>query len=125
MPAGPVTVRFTSLDLPGLRALARQFPSEDAAINEIARLEGVLTLPTGAVHVVSDVHGEHKKLHHILNNASGVLRPLVNRVLSELSEDDRRELLNIIYYPSQLFGHLGLEQLALSERVVFVQTMLR
>jgi fructose-1,6-bisphosphatase len=33
------------------------------------------------VHIVSDVHGEHKKLQHILNNASGSLRPLVETLL--------------------------------------------
>src|SRR5687767_7802039 len=63
--------------LPYLRALARRFPTADAALAEIGHLEAVLTLPKGTVHVVSDVHGEHKKLTHIVNNASGRLRPLV------------------------------------------------
>ncbi|HEY5869233.1 MAG TPA: fructose-bisphosphatase class III, partial [Candidatus Tectomicrobia bacterium] len=66
--------RFTSQELPALRALARRFPTIDAAVSEIAYLEALLHLPKGTVHIVSDVHGEDKKLHHILNNASGSLR---------------------------------------------------
>jgi fructose-1,6-bisphosphatase-3 len=57
-----------------LRALAQSFPTNDPAIAEIAYLEAVLNLPKGAVHIISDVHGEYKKLQHILNNASGSLR---------------------------------------------------
>ena len=60
--------------LPYLRALSRRFPTADAALAEIGHLEAVLTLPKGTVHVVSDVHGEHKKLTHVVNNASGTLR---------------------------------------------------
>ncbi len=63
--------------LPLLRALSRRFGTTDAALSEIGHLEAVLTLPKGTVHVVSDVHGEHKKLKHIVNNASGSLRPFV------------------------------------------------
>jgi fructose-1,6-bisphosphatase-3 len=56
--------------------LARDFPSVDHALSEIARLSGELTLPMGSIHVISDIHGEHRKLRHIINNASGTLRPL-------------------------------------------------
>jgi fructose-1,6-bisphosphatase len=64
---------FTPQELPALRALAQRFPTVDAAVNEIAHLQALLHLPKGTVHIVSDVHGEHKKLQHILNNASGSL----------------------------------------------------
>ena len=52
-----------------LRALATQFPNIDSALAEIARLSAVLTLPKGTVHVISDIHGEDKKLRHVINNA--------------------------------------------------------
>ena len=60
---------------PYLSALAQQYPTAQAAIARIANLRAVLTLPTPTVHVVSDVHGEYIKFRHVVNNASGSLRP--------------------------------------------------
>jgi len=65
-----------------LRPLAAQVPNVDAAVAEIARLSAELTLPKGTIHVISDVHGEDKKLRHVINNASGTLRPLVERMFA-------------------------------------------
>jgi fructose-1,6-bisphosphatase III len=91
--------------LPLLRALARQYPSADAVLAEIGYLEGVLTLPKGTVHVLSDVHGEHKKLKHIVNNASGSLRPLVERLFAgRASADEIRDLLALLYYPREAYA---------------------
>ncbi len=91
--------------LPLLRALARRYPSADAVLAEIGYLEGVLTLPKGSVHVVSDVHGEHKKLKHIVNNASGSLRPLVERLFAgRASADAIRDLLALVYYPREAYA---------------------
>lgn len=91
--------------LPALIALSRRYPTIDAAMAEIGNLRAVLTLPKGTIHVVSDVHGEHKKLKHIVNNASGSLRPLVERTLGDrLSPDELRELLAIIYYPRETYA---------------------
>ena len=42
----------------------------------VRRLTAELTLAKGSIHVVSDVHGEDVKLRHVINNASGTLRPL-------------------------------------------------
>ena len=53
-----------------LQALAKQFPNVDSALAEIARLSAVLTLPKGTVHVISDIHGEDKKLRHVINDSS-------------------------------------------------------
>ncbi len=113
---------FTPQELPALRALAQRFPTVDAAVNEIAHLEALLHLPKGTVHIVSDVHGEHKKLQHILNNASGSLRPLVETLFGErLNADDIQRLLNIIYYPSQMFQHLDLVGADRARRAAFVR----
>ena len=65
-----------------LRPLAERFPNIDAAMAEIARLSAVLTLPKGTIHIISDIHGEDQKLRHVINNASGSLRPLVERVFA-------------------------------------------
>jgi fructose-1,6-bisphosphatase III len=123
---GSDTQHFTPQEVPVLRALAQRFPTVDAAVNEIAHLEGLLHLPKGTVHVVSDVHGEHKKLQHILNNASGSLRPLVEELFGErLSADDIQRLLNIIYYPAQMFQHLDLEGVERATRAAFVRQTIR
>jgi fructose-1,6-bisphosphatase-3 len=106
-------------DLPFLEALARRFPHRDAALAEIAHLQAVLTLPRGTIHVVSDVHGEHKKLSHVIRNASGSLRVLVDRVFDDLPDDDRRELLNVVYYCEQTWAHKGLDQAAAPVRDAF------
>ena len=88
-------------DPAALRALSKQFKDTDAATAEIARLAAELTLPKGSIHVLSDVHGEDVKLRHIINNASGTLRPLVDRAFSERSKSDREELLALLFYPSE------------------------
>ena len=90
-----------------LRALARQFPNIDSAFAEIARLSAVLTLPKGTVHVISDIHGEDKKLRHVINNASGTLRPLVERMFRERMEPHEfQEFLTLIFYPAEVTDRL-------------------
>jgi len=61
----------------------------------------------GAIHVVSDVHGEDVKLRHIINNASGMLRPLVDRVFSDRSQHERQELLTLVFYPREQLERLA------------------
>ena len=63
-----------------LSELSKIYPSTDAALSKISSLQAAMTLPKGTVHVISDIHGEFKKLKHIINNASGSLRPLVERL---------------------------------------------
>src|SRR5438132_13081868 len=90
-----------------LRALAARFPTADAALAELSALRAGLSLPKGTVHVVSDVHGEYKKLRHIINNASGTLRPLVQSLFADrLTDSELRELLAILYYPREAMEYL-------------------
>src|SRR5581483_3166948 len=52
-------------------------------------------------------HGEYKKLRHIINNASGSLRPLVEFLLGErLSADELRLFLAVLYYPRETIDYL-------------------
>jgi fructose-1,6-bisphosphatase III len=93
--------------LAALRPLARQFPSLDAALAEIARLSAELTLPMSAVHILSDIHGDDVKLRHVINNASGLLRPLVKRVFAgRMSEEDIPEFLSLLFYPRETLHRL-------------------
>jgi len=89
-------------ELTCLRPLARQFPTLDSALAEVARLSAERTLPKGTIHVISDVHGDDTKLRHVINNASGQLRPLVERLFAErLSAAELQELLALVFYPRE------------------------
>ena len=94
-------------ELVGLHPLAREIPNIDAAVAEIARFSAELTLPQGTIHVISDVHGEDQKLRHIINNASGTLRPLVERLFQEhLTPKHFQEFLSLIFYPAEVVARL-------------------
>src|SRR5438067_5855432 len=99
----PAREKPDTYELTLLHALARQFPNVDTATAEIARLSAVLTLPKGTVHVISDIHGEDKKLRHVINNASGTLRPLVERLFSgRMDPKQCQEFLTLIFYPAEV-----------------------
>jgi fructose-1,6-bisphosphatase-3 len=88
-----------------LRALAYRFRDPGSALAEIAHLRAVLELPRGTIHVVSDVHGEFRKLEHILRNGSGSLRPIVESTFaSRLDPAARAQLLNLVYYPRETWA---------------------
>ncbi len=91
-----------------LRALAYRFPDAGAALSEIAHLGAVRELPRGTIHVVSDVHGEFRKLEHILRNGSGSLRPIVERTFeTRLDTAARALLLNLVYYPRETWAKIA------------------
>jgi fructose-1,6-bisphosphatase-3 len=85
-----------------LQVLAKRYPNIRAVLAELANLESILTLPKPTVHVVSDVHGEYAKLRHVINNASGSLRPLVEQLFAgKLPAAEIDELLRLVYYPRE------------------------
>ena len=109
-----------------LHALSQNYPTADAALAEAAALHAALSLPKGVVHVVSDVHGEYKKLRHIINNASGSLRSLVAKLFDgKLDEAEQQELLAVLYYPRELMEHLHDRMNDREARRAWVRRMLR
>lgn len=91
-----------------LRALSVRYPNVDATLAALASLHATLTLPKGTIHVISDVHGEFKKLIHVINNASGSLRPLVEKTFGKrLTAGEKLDLLNMIYYPRETYPILS------------------
>jgi fructose-1,6-bisphosphatase-3 len=109
-----------------LHALSRNYPTSETAIAEAAALRAALSLPKGVVHVVSDVHGEYKKLRHIINNASGSLRELVGKLFNgRLSDSEQQELLAVLYYPRELMEHLHGQMNDRAARRVWVRALLR
>ena len=116
---------MSDVDLAALRPLARRFQTPDAALAEIARLSAELTLLKGAVHVVSDVHGEDVKLRHIVNNASGTLRPLVERLFgARMSKAEMRDFLALVFYPREMLERLQPELVDPARRRAFAQRVL-
>src|SRR3954463_8665171 len=100
-------IRLDPSDLTLLQALAARYPTADLALAEAAALRSSLSLPKGTVHVVSDVHGEYKKLRHIINNASRSLRPLVEKLFAgELAAAETAQLLPVISHPPEAIEHL-------------------
>ncbi len=94
-------------DLTLLELLALEYPNVDAAIAEMARLAAVQTLPKSAVHVISDIHGEDKKLQHVINNASGTLRPLVEEMFAgRMDTAEIAEFLKLTFYPAEVTERL-------------------
>ncbi|HEX8108039.1 MAG TPA: fructose-bisphosphatase class III [Kofleriaceae bacterium] len=90
-----------------LQILARRFPDARAVLAELANLHAVLTLPKPTVHVVSDVHGEYVKLRQVINNASGSLRPLFERLFAgRLDGEQIERLLTLTYYPRETWAML-------------------
>jgi len=120
-----MTHRFGDDEMALLRSLARQYPDADAAVAEAAGLRAVLGLPMGTVHVLSDVHGEHAKLRHVINNASGSLRPLVDELFRKrLGGESMREFLATLYYPHEAIARCRVALEASGERRVWVMRTL-
>ncbi len=106
-PSASESPAFDEQTLVYLRALSAQYPNSDATLAAIAKLHASLTLPKGTIHVISDIHGEFKKLIHVLHNASGSLRPLVEQTFGKrLTAGEKLDLLNMIYYPRETFAHM-------------------
>ena len=89
-------------DLKYLKLLSRSFPNIQAASTEIINLQAIMNLPKGTEHFVSDVHGEYDAFDHVLRNASGVIKNKVEDIFGcTLSQQDKRELCTLIYYPEE------------------------
>ncbi len=104
-----------------LEALAAHYPTAEAAIGEAAALRASLGLPRGLVHVISDVHGEDSKLRHVINNASGALRQLVDQVVGDrLTPEEKGVFLAVLYYPREAINAWSREVVGRGDRAEWV-----
>ena len=100
-----------------LEALSLRYPSSRAAISEAAALRASLTLPARTVHVISDIHGEDIKLRHVISNASGALRLLVDEILADrLAAQEKNRFLAVLYYPREAINHYSKSIVASGQR---------
>lgn len=89
-------------DLEYLLLLAKQYPSIQAASTEIINMKAKLNLPKGTEHFLTDLHGEYEAFLHVLRNGSGSIKRRVDEIFSNsLTEQERRQLATLIYYPEQ------------------------
>ena len=85
-----------------LERLADLYPTIAAASTEVINMEAILNLPKGTEHFLTDIHGEDEAFAHVLKNGSGSVRRKVNEVFGNtLSQQDKRTLATLIYYPRE------------------------
>lgn len=120
--ASPACAAALSHDrLAHLEALSLRFPTGRAAISEAASLRASLTLPARTVHVISDIHGEDIKLRHVISNASGALRLLVDEILADrLPAAEKNRFLAVLYYPREAMNHYSKAIVASGQREAWV-----
>ena len=95
------------VDLHYLELLSRDYPNTQSAATEIINLSAILNLPKGTEHFLSDLHGESEAFLHMLKNGSGVIADKIQILFGEeLSEEQRRELATLIYYPEEKLSML-------------------
>lgn len=85
-----------------LERLSYQFPTSAAAATEIINLSSILKLPKGTEHFITDIHGEYESFLHIMKNGSGSIRKKIDEEFADsLSENEKRALATLIYYPEE------------------------
>lgn len=90
-----------------LELLSQTFGSISAAATEIINLEAILNLPKGTEHFVADIHGENEAFAHIVKNASGNIKRVVEEIFSTtMREEEIRQLCTLIYYPGRKLEYL-------------------
>ena len=98
---------YTKEQIKILRLLAAEYPSIAVASATLVSLNALSNLPKGTEHFMSDLHGEAEAFEHILNNCSGVIREKVDMIFyRSMSEDERRTLCTLIYYPTEKLEEL-------------------
>ena len=85
-----------------LKILSKQYKNIEQVAEEIINLQAILNLPKGTELFLSDIHGEYDSFSHILNNGSGIIRNKIEEIFSnQITEQDRRALATLIYYPEE------------------------
>lgn len=105
--APPYTPEQIEKDRRVLELLSQTFGNVSAAATEIINLEAIMNLPKPTEHFVADIHGEHEAFAHIIKNASGNIKRVVQEIFSTtMREEDIRQLCTLIYYPGRKLEYL-------------------
>jgi fructose-1,6-bisphosphatase-3 len=100
-----------------LRLLSERFPNADSVVTELINLHAILSLPKGTEHFVSDLHGASSAFIHMIKNASGVIRRKLDDTYGNtISEEEKRALCALIYYPDERIRYV--QQYGLRDEVM-------
>ncbi len=92
-----------------LTLLSEKYTSISNVSAALVNLRTLSNLPKGTEHFMSDLHGEAEAFEHILNNCSGVIREKVDSIFCDtMTEEERRTLCTLIYYPVEKLAELNL-----------------
>ena len=85
-----------------LKLLSKEYKNANEVSEEIINLQAITNLPKGTELFLSDIHGEYEALIHILNNGSGIIKSKIESIYEKtLTEEDRKDLATLIYYPEE------------------------
>lgn len=85
-----------------LEKMSELYPTIAEASTEIINLQAILNLPKGTEHFITDIHGEYEAFSHVLKNGSGSVRRKIDQVFAHtMSQQDKRSLATLIYYPKE------------------------
>lgn len=104
------------MDVKYLQILSEKYQNINAAASEIVNLGAIRCLPKGTEFFFSDLHGEYEAFLYLLRSASGVIKAKIELIFHQtVSERERRQLENLIYYPEQYLQKLHLSGKKLEE----------
>ena len=89
-----------------LRLLSKSYPTIQKAAAEVINLQAIMNLPKGTEHFLSDIHGSYEPFVHLLKSGSGVIKDKIDENFPILSEEERKTLCTIIYYPKEKLSYL-------------------
>lgn len=85
-----------------LNQLSKTYKNIQEVSEEIINLQAILNLPKGTELFLSDLHGEYEAFIHLLNNGSGIIKSKIESIYEKtLTEEDRKDLATLIYYPEE------------------------
>ena len=85
-----------------LSQLSKTYRNIGEVSEEIINLQAILNLPKGTELFLSDIHAEYEAFIHILNNGSGIIKSKIEDIYDKtLTEEDRKSLATLIYYPEE------------------------
>ena len=85
-----------------LELLSKTYKNIQEVSEEIINLQAILNLPKGTELFMSDLHGEYEAFEHILNNGSGIIKSKIENLYGNtITEEDRKNLATLIYYPEE------------------------
>ena len=99
-----------------LNLLSKTYKNIQEVSEEIINLQAILNLPKGTELFMSDVHGEYEAFLHILNNGSGIIKSKIESIYAKtLTEEDRKKLATLIYYPHEILNRVKEEEPNINE----------